>query len=223
MSAPSVVDQSAVNNLIDGLRRAAELSIAKVNSTISTAEGKRALAAVVAGYYNLVNDLGKRIVLAHLALGQAMANNPSAETQAQFARSVQLLTYWTALAQGFAIYTREATPEEQQSGRSAIGNPIAAAAVVVAVAGAVAVIAVSITGVAWAVVHYEQATNLGNEVALLEKNPATAEALAKINAGGGAGPSAPTLPGSGGGVGMVLGGLAVLGVVGTGIYLVTRK
>lgn len=222
MSAPSVVDQATVNNLIDGLRREAELSIAKVNTTLGTPAGKQAIAKVVAGYYNLVNDLGKRIVMAHLALAQAMGKNPSAETQAQFARSIQLMTYWTALAQGFAIYTREASPEEQ-AGRTAIGNPIAAAAVVVAVAGAVAVIAVSVTGVAWAVVHYQQASNLASEVALLEANPATADALKQINAGGGAGPSPSLIPESSGGWGVVIGGVAIAAAVGTGIYLVTRK
>ena len=43
-------------------------------------------------------------------------------------------------------------------------------------------IAVSFTGVAWAVVHYKEATILSDEVALIEANPALADALAKVNA-----------------------------------------
>jgi hypothetical protein len=102
-----------------------------------------------------------------------------------------------------------------------VGNPLAVAVVVVAVSGAVAFIAVSVTGCAWAVVHYSEAANLRKEIEVLEANPATAAALAALNAGGGRGPSAP---GDGPSTGtMVAVGALALGAIGGGIWFFTRS
>lgn len=216
----AAVDQGTVSALIDGLRQQAEAAAASVKATLAGTDGAKAVARVVAGFYNLLDDLGGRVMRAHQALALAMGRNPTPETRAQFVRSIQLLTYWSALANGFGTYVRPATDAERTKGPEIGAVPIAAAVIVVAVAGAVAVIAVSLTGAAWAVVHYEQAANLRKEIELLEANPATADALAKINEGGGAGPGGPD---KGPGMGtMVAVGLGVLGAVGLGVYVANK-
>lgn len=181
------VDRGAVSTMIDALRREAELSLHKVQATLGTVDGKTAIARVVQGYYNLIGATGSKLVKAHVALTYARAKMPSPQTEVLFQTSVKLLAWWSALAQGFTMYVREATPDERKR-VDQFGIAPAAAAVVVAVAGTVAVIAVSVTGCAWAIVHYRQAATLAKEVDLLAENPYVADALAKINAGGGKGP-----------------------------------
>jgi hypothetical protein len=92
--------------------------------------------------------------------------------------------------------------------------------VIIAIAVAGAVIAVSLTGIAWAIVHFKEAQTLSDEIALLERDPALADAIAKINESA---PSSGTpdlpAPDSGGGFGWFL---AAAGIAAAAIFIVPK-
>jgi hypothetical protein len=148
---------------------------------------------------------------------QARSKNPTDPTLiAMERRTVELLTAWTAHARGYTAYERPAT-EAEKGGAIVIG---VAPVVIIAIAVAGAVIAVSVTGIAWAVVHYKEATILADEVAIIEQNPALADALAKLNESApSSAPPDPTNPDSGGGFGWFL---AAAGLAAAAIFIVPK-
>ena len=215
MAAPLPVNGEAVAERIQAMRLSAETSIASVQSAL--ADRADALARVVAAYRALLATTGARIIQAQVRVVQARAQNPNDPTLAALqARTVELLTAWTAHVRGYMAYERPA--DDAEKGKAIRVGVAPAVIIVIAIAGAV--IAVSVTGIAWAVVHYKEATVLADEVALIEQNPAVAEALAKVNqtaptnnSGG------PDVPGSGGGWGWFL---AALGLAGAAIFVVPK-
>jgi hypothetical protein len=132
------------------------------------------------------------------------------------ARTVELLTAWSAHARGYTQYERPAT-EAEKGGAIQIG---AAPVVIIAIAVAGAVIAVSLTGVAWAVVHFKEAQTLADEIALLERDPALADAIARINESApSSGPPDVPAPESGSGFFWFL---AAAGVAAAAIFIVPK-
>lgn len=220
MNAPPI-DQSVISSIVDVLRREAEAQVASLQAQLVDAARRSAIARIVAGYYNLIMSMGQRLMTVNMALGFAIAKTPTPALKAQYIRSVQLLQLWSAQAQGFAVYCRQATAAEAAK-KDNVGNPLVAGAVVVAVLGTVAVVAVSITGVAWAVVHYEDAVNLSKELDTLQAHPETAAALVALRQaheeakGNGPGEETPSATWIG------LGALAALGVGGF-IYMASRR
>ncbi len=214
MATTLPVSREAVVERIQAMRLSAETSIASVQSAL--VDRAESLARVVAAYRALLATTGARIIQAQARVIQARAQNPNDPTLAALqARTVEMLTAWTAHVSGYTAYERPASDAERGK---AIRIGVAPAVIVVAVAGAV--IAVSVTGIAWAVVHYKEASVLADEVALIEQNPALADALAKVNqtaptnnSGG------PDAPGSGGGWGWFL---AALGLAGAAIFVVPK-
>jgi hypothetical protein len=208
------VSADAVLARMNDMRITAEQSLASVEAYAKT--NVQALARIVLGYRTVVADTGARLVRLQVAVSQALASKPGDPTlTALLKRTVDMLTAWSAHAKGYTQYERPATPAEKGEAVS-----VGWAGVVIAVAVAGAVIAVSFTGVAWAVVHYKHAQTLSDEVALVERNPALADALARLNS---TAPSAPTPdpanPGGGGGWGWLL---AALGVSGAAVYLLPK-
>lgn len=207
----------AVAERMNAMRITAEQSLARVQSAART-EGK-ALARVVAAYRALVADTGARLVRAQAAAIGALAARPGdAALTELLRRSTALLTTWSAHAWGYTQYERPATDAEK-------GHAVEVgwAGVVIALAAAGAVIAVSFTGVAWAVVHYKEAQTLSDEVALVERDPSLADALVRLNATAPSSPTPdPTTPGgggSGGGWGWLL---AAFGLAGAAFFIVPK-
>lgn len=208
------VSAEAVLERMNAMRITAEQSLARVNSYL--ASDPQPLARVVAGYRALVADVGRRIVQAQVKVIQARSKNPTdARLIALERRTVELLTAWSAHARGYTQYERPATDAEK-GGAIQVG---AAPVVIIAIAVAGAVIAVSVTGIAWAVVHYKEAQTLADEIALLERDPSLADAIAKINesAPSSAPPIDPTNPS--GGWGWVL---AALGIAGAAFFVLPK-
>ncbi|MDP2316329.1 MAG: hypothetical protein Q8P41_25750 [Pseudomonadota bacterium] len=203
----------AVLERMNAMRITAEQSLTRVKAYL--ASDPQPLARVVAGYRAMVADLGRRIIEAQVRVIQARSKNPDdARLQALQQRTVELLTAWSAHAKGYTQYERPATDAEK-GGAIEVG---AAPAVIIAIAVAGAVIAVSVTGVAWAIVHYKEAQVLSDEIALLERDPSLADAIAKINESA---PKSdpPVDPSAGGGWGWFL---AALGVAGAAVYLIPK-
>ncbi|MDP2307144.1 MAG: hypothetical protein Q8P18_14055 [Pseudomonadota bacterium] len=203
----------AVLERMNAMRITAEQSLTRVKAYL--ASDPQPLARVVAGYRAMVADLGRRIIEAQVRVIQARSKNPDdARLQALQQRTVELLTAWSAHAKGYTQYERPATDAEK-GGAIEVG---AAPAVIIAIAVAGAVIAVSVTGVAWAIVHYKEAQVLSDEIALLERDPSLADAIAKINESA---PKSdpPVGPSAGGGWGWFL---AALGVAGAAVYLLPK-
>lgn len=207
------ISASAVAERINAMRITAEQSLSRVQSYL--ASNPQPLARVVVAYRALVADTGSRLIRAQARVIQALAAKPGDPAlTALLRRTVELLTAWTAHANGYTQYERPADEAEK-------GNAIrvgVAPAVIIAVAAAGAVIAVSLTGIAWAVVHYKEAQNLSDEVALLEKDPSIADALAKVNQ---TAPQSdpPGDPDKGSGWGWFL---AALGLAGAAVFLVPK-
>lgn len=211
------VNADSVVTLINDLRIQAEQSLAKVEAYATT--NAQALAKVVVAYRAVLFDTGGRLIRTQAAVTQALANKPGdPRLTALLKRTIELLTVWTAHAKGYAAYERPAT-ETEKSGAVSVGW----AGVVIALAVAGAVIAVAFTGVAWAVVHYKEAQTLSDEVAIVERDPSLADALAKLNTTAPSTPTPdPTNPGgggSGGGWGWLL---AALGIAGAAFFIVPK-
>ncbi len=211
------VSTDSLVTLINDMRIAAEQSIARVEAYAK--DNLPSLAKVVVAYRSVVADTGARLVRAQVKVIQALAAKPGDPAlTALLKRTVELLTLWSAHARGYTAYERPAT-EAEKGGAVRVG---AAPVVIIAIAVGAAVIAVSVTGVAWAVVHYKQATILSDEVALVEKDPSIADALAKLNQ---TAPNSPTpdIPGPGGGGGGGWGWLlAALGLAGAAFFIVPK-
>ena len=211
------VSADAVLERVTAMRITAEQSLARVQSYL--ASDPQPLATVVAGYRALLGDVGRRIVQAQVAVIGARAKNPGdTRLLALERRSIELLTTWSAHARGYTQFERPATAAEQ-AGAIQVG---AAQVVIIAIVAAGAVVAVSVTGIAWAVVHYTEAQTLADEIALLERDPSLADAIAKVNASApSSSPSIdPTRPGGGGGgIGWFL---AALGLAGVAIFIVPK-
>ena len=205
MSTTLPVSAASVLERLSAMRITAEQSLSQVQAYLSS--NPQPLARVVAGYRALLSDTGRRIIQAQAKVIQARAKNPTDPTLiALEARTVELLTMWTAHAQGYSPYERPAT-EAEKRGTVEVG---AAPGVIIAIAIGAAVIAVSLTGIAWAVVHYKEAQTLSEEIAIVERDPSLADAIAKINATApsSAPPDLPN-PDSGGGFGWFLAAAAV--------------
>lgn len=207
------VNAQAVRERVNALRITAEQSLTRVRAFAMS--NPEAIAKVVVAYRTLVADAGRRLVQAQVTIAQARTANPTDPAlQALERRVVDLLTAWTAHARGYTEYERPATAAEQGTAIQVAAAP----AVVIAIAVTGAVIAVSLTGMAWAVVHYREAQVLSDEIALLERDPSLADAIARINQS--APHSAPPdPPGSGGGWGWLL---AAIGVAGAAVYLLPK-
>ncbi len=209
------VNTESVIERIQAMRISAEGALGSVQASL--AKSAEPLARVVAAYRELVGKTGSRIIQAQVKVIQARSRNPTDPTLiAMERRTVELLTAWTAHARGYTAYERPAT-EAEKGGAIAIG---VAPVVIIAIAVAGAVIAVSVTGIAWAVVHYKEATILSDEVAIIEQNPALADALAKLNeTAPSSAPPDPTNPDSGGGFGWFL---AAAGLAAAAIFIVPK-
>ena len=209
------VNTDSVVERIQAMRISAEGALGSVQASL--AKSGEPLARVVAAYRELVGKTGSRIIQAQVKVIQARSKNPTDPTLiAMERRTVELLTAWTAHARGYTAYERPAT-EAEKGGAIAIG---VAPVVIIAIAVAGAVIAVSVTGIAWAVVHYKEATILADEVAIIEQNPALADALAKLNeTAPSSAPPDPTNPDSGGGFGWFL---AAAGLAAAAIFIVPK-
>jgi hypothetical protein len=209
------VNTESVIERIQAMRISAEGALGSVQASL--AKSAEPLARVVAAYRELVGKTGSRIIQAQVKVIQARSKNPTDPTLiAMERRTVELLTAWTAHARGYTAYERPAT-EAEKGGAIAIG---VAPVVIIAIAVAGAVIAVSVTGIAWAVVHYKEATILSDEVAIIEQNPALADALAKLNeTAPSSAPPDPTNPDSGGGFGWFL---AAAGLAAAAIFIVPK-
>ena len=209
------VNTDSVVERIQAMRISAEGALGSVQASL--AKSAEPLARVVAAYRELVGKTGSRIIQAQVKVIQARSKNPTDPTLiAMERRTVELLTAWTAHARGYTAYERPAT-EAEKGGAIAIG---VAPVVIIAIAVAGAVIAVSVTGIAWAVVHYKEATILSDEVAIIEQNPALADALAKLNeTAPRSAPPDPTNPDSGGGFGWFL---AAAGLAAAAIFIVPK-
>ncbi len=208
------VSADALLERMNAMRITAEQSLARVRTYL--ASDPQPLARVVAAYRALVADVGRRIIEAQAKVIRARSKNPTdARLIALERRTVELLLAWSAHARGYTQYERPAT-EAEKGGAIRVG---AAPAVIIAIAVAGAVIAVSLTGVAWAIVHYKEAQTLADEIALLERDPSLADAIAKINesAPSSAPPVDPTNPG--GGWGWVLG---AFGLAAAAIYFIPK-
>lgn len=210
MSAISV-SADAVRERVNAMRISAEQSLSRVKAF--AASDPKPLAKIVAGYRALVADIGRRLVQAHATVIRARAAAP--ENTALIAlerRVVVLLVAWSSHAQGYTQYERPASDAEK-GGAIEVG---VAPAIVISLAAAGAVIAVSLTGIAWAVVHYQEAETLQRELDLIERDPSIAEALARINE-----TAARSEPpgGSGGGWGWLL---AAVGIAGAAVFLVPK-
>lgn len=208
------ISAEAVLERMNAMRITAEQSLSRVKSYL--ASDPQPLARVVAGYRALVANVGSRIIHAQARVIYARSKNPSdARLVALERRTVEMLTAWSAHARGYTQYERPAT-EAEKGGAIKVG---AAPVVVIAIAVAGAVIAVSVTGIAWAVVHYKEAQTLADEIALLERDPSLADAIAKINESSPSStpPVDPANPG--GGWGWLL---AALGLAGAAIFVVPR-
>ncbi len=211
MSTTLPVSAASVLERLSAMRITAEQSLSQVQAYLSS--NPQPLARVVAGYRALLSDTGRRIIQAQAKVIQARAKNPTDPTfVALERRTIELLTMWTAHAQGYSQYERPAT-EAEKSGAVEIG---AAPVVVIAIAIGAAVIAVSITGIAWAIVHYKEAQILADEIALIERDPSLADAIAKVNES--APRSDPPTP-SAGGFGWFL---AAAGVAAAAIFIVPK-
>ena len=220
MASPTTfpVSTDSVLTLMNDMRIAAEQSLARVEAYAAT--NAQALAKVVVGYRAIVADTGARLVRAQVQITIALSKKPGDPTlTALLKRTIELLTLWTAHAKGYTVYERPATEAEK-------GNAVrvgVAPAVIIAIAVGAAVIAVSITGVAWAVVHYKEAQTLSDEVSIVERNPSLADALARLNTTAPSSPTPdPTNPGgggSGGGWGWLL---AALGLAGAAFFIVPK-
>ena len=215
------VSTDAVVRLMNDMRITAEQSLASVEAYAQT--NAQALARVVVAYRHVVADTGARLVRLQIAITKVLAASPGDPTlTALLKRSIEMLTAWTAHAKGYTQYERPATDAENGQAVS-----VGWAGVVIALAVAGAVIAVSFTGVAWAVVHYKHAQTLSDEIALVERNPALVDSLARLNSTAPNAPSpAPSLPGGGDGGGGGGGGwgwlLAALGVAGAAFFIVPK-
>ena len=209
------VNTESVIERIQAMRISAEGALGSVQASL--AKSAEPLARVVAAYRELVGKTGSRIIQAQVKVILARSKNPTDPTLiAMERRTVELLTAWTAHARGYTAYERPAT-EAEKGGAIAIG---VAPVVIIAIAVAGAVIAVSVTGIAWAVVHYKEATILADEVAIIEQNPALADALAKLNeTAPSSAPPDPTNPDSGGGFGWFL---AAAGLAAAAIFIIPK-
>ena len=209
------VSAASVLERMNAMRITAEQSLSQVQTYL--ASNPQPLARVVAGYRTLLADAGRRIVQAQVNVIQARAKNPTDPTLiALERRTVELLTMWTAHAQGYSAYERPAT-EAEKTGAIQVG---VAPVVIIAIVIGAAVIAVSLTGIAWAVVHYKEAQTLSDEIALVERDPSLADAIAKINATApSSAPPDPTNPDSGGGFGWFL---AAAGLAAAAIFIVPK-
>lgn len=207
------VNADAVAERIQAMRISAELSLSRVQSAAAT--NASSLARVVASYRGIIADAGARLVRTQAAIVQALAARPGDPAlTALLKQSIELLTAWTAHAKGYTAYERPASDAEK-------GQAVAIgwAGIVIALAVAGAVIAVSFTGVAWAVVHYKEAQTLSDEVALIERNPALAEPLAKVNSTAPSSSPVPDAAPSGSGWGWLL---AALGIAGAAFFIVPK-
>ncbi|MES2645097.1 MAG: hypothetical protein V4850_36760 [Myxococcota bacterium] len=212
--SPLVVSKEALRERINAMRITAEQSLSRVKTF--AASDPKPLVTVVAAYRAMVAGMGRRLVQAHVAVIQVRAKDPTnAALVALERRVVDLLTAWSAHARGYTEYERPATEAEKGSATE-VG--VAPGVIVIALAAAGAVVAVSFTGIAWAVVHYKEAETLQQEIALIERDPSLAEALARINE---TAPRSdmPTDPPRGGGWGWLI---AALGVAGAAVYLLPK-
>ena len=215
MATTLPVSASSVLERMNAMRISAEQSLSQVQAYL--ASNPQPLARVVAGYRALLADSGRRIVQAQVKVIQARAKNPTDPTLiALERRTVELLTMWTAHAQGYSAYERPAT-EAEKTGAIQIG---VAPVVIIAIVIGAAVIAVSLTGIAWAVVHYKEAQTLSEEIALVERDHSLADAIAKINATAPSSvpPTPPDPPGGGGWLWF----LGLLGLAGAAFYVVPK-
>ena len=215
MAGTLPISADAVTERINAMRIAAEHSLASVQAY--AVDNAQALAKVVVGYRSILANTGSRIIQFQVRVIQALAADPTNPTLiALQRRSIELLTAWTAHAQGYMPYERPATDAEK-------GNAVSvgfAPAVVIALAVAGAVIAVSLTGIAWAVVHYKEAQTLSDEVALVERDPSLADALAKLNqTSPSSSPANDPNPDKSGGWGWFV---AALGIAGAAIFIVPK-
>lgn len=208
------VSSDTVVTLINDMRIAAEQSIASVQASVESKSD--APARVVASYRALVASTGTRLIRAQVLVTRALAAKPGDRTlTALLKRTIELLTVWAAHARGYTAYERPASDAERTK---AIRVGVAPAVIIViAIAGAV--IAVSVTGVAWAVVHYKEAQVLSDEIALIEQNPALADAIAKVNQSAPSSSPAGDAASMGGGWGWLL---AALGIAGAAAFILPK-
>ncbi len=213
MDTPAVSSDSVAER-IEAMRISAAASVASIES--AAAKSAEPLARVVVAYRALLADTGARIIRAQANVAIARGKNPTDPGLAALERRVvALLTTWAAHAHGYTAYERPATDAEKSNAIQVGIAPM----IIISLAIAGAVIAVSLMGIAWAVVHYKEAQTLSDEVALVERDPSIADQLAKLNqtVPGSRLPEPPTPTDSGWGW-LLLG----LGVAGAAVYVLPK-
>jgi len=217
------LDESVVDSLIATYRQEAEQSVASVQAALATR--KDDLARVVAGFRSVLFAALNRAIQLNIALVGALQKDPNNVALATAQRRViRVIEAGTALAQGYAAYER---PADEAEAAQAVRVGIAPAVVLVVAIGGVAVVALSVMGVAWAIVHFEQAKTLEHELDLVQADPSVAGALAELNrskgaADSGSGPDLPKPPGDGMGTGIAV-ALGLLAAGGAAVWWMNSR
>lgn len=197
------------------MKTAAQAAVARVQTAL--ASDPLSLGKVVSQYRSLLADTGPRIVALHARVTELRAKDPSNPVLVGLqARTASLVARWTAHVRGYA-------PEERPASEAEKGKAIQVGfvpALITVVAGG-AVVSVSLAGVAWAVVHYEEAKTLQQQVSAVERDPSLASAIATLNqtAPQSSAPTLPGPPGKGGGWGWIA---AALGLGAAAVYLLPK-
>jgi hypothetical protein len=178
-----------------------------------------ALGKIVSNYRSILADIGPRVVAVHKRVAEARAKDPANPVLlALQARTTGMLGQWMAHTRGYAVEERPATDAERGKAIQVGFVPV-----LIAVVAGGAVVSLSLAGVAWAVVHYEEAKTLQQQVAAVERDPSLAAPLATLNqtAPSSDGPALP-MPGNdkgGGGWGWIA---AALGLGAAAVYLLPK-
>ena len=212
-----LVSGDFVSEALATMKAAADSAMSRVQAALTT--DANALGKIVSNYRSILADIGPRIVAIHKRVAEARAKDPANPVLlALQARTTGMVGQWLAHTRGYAAEERPATAAEKGKAIQVGFVPV-----LIAVVAGGAVVSLSLAGVAWAVVHYEEAKTLQQQVAAVERDPSLAAPLAKLNQ---TAPSSdgPTLPMPGGSSGSSGWGwiAAALGLGAAAVYLLPK-
>jgi hypothetical protein len=212
-----LVSGDFISDALASMKAAADSAMSRVQAALTT--DATALGRIVSQYRSTLADIGPRVVAVHKRVAEARAKDPANPVLlALQARTTGMLGQWMAHTRGYAAEERPAT--EAEKGKAI---QVGFVPVLIAVVAGGAVVSLSLAGVAWAVVHYEEAQTLQQQVAAVERDPSLAAPLATLNqtAPSSGAPTLPT-PGNdkgGGGWGWIA---AALGLGAAAVYLLPK-